>query len=287
MSAERRYNLEEIISENDKNKLLALLKERKISAAQFDAIIDQLQNHDPAVKHYEHHWGQNHIKIALMSDLHIGSKFASKANINDAFKRSKDEGVEAIYIAGDITEGYNMRPGHSFECVLHGADDQIQGVVNTIPNIGKPIYFITGDHDYSHFKRQKIEVGKHIEELRSDMHYLGMFDAHIEFSKNTVLTLSHPAKGTAYAVSYHPQKMVEAFSGGEKPNILAIGHYHKIEYLFYRNIHVFQTGCLQKQTDWMRRMNISAHEGFWILDIYMKKNGEIDRIDMKMFPYYK
>jgi hypothetical protein len=37
--------------------------------------------------------------------------------------------------------------------------------------------------------------------------------------------------------------MIEAMPGGEKPNILAVGHYHKMEQIFYRNIHAFQTGC--------------------------------------------
>jgi len=284
---ERKYDLEEIVSNKDAKKLIKLLNEKGITPATFDALIDQLTNHSAKINHYKHHWGEKHVKIALMSDIHVGSKFMDLKNLDDAFKRCKDQGVEAIYIAGDITEGYNMRAGHSFECDLHGADAQVEGVATLLPDIGKPIYFITGDHDYSHFKSAGVDIGEHIEGLRSDMHYLGMFDATIELGKNTVLMLSHPAKGTAYALSYHPQKMVESMSGGEKPNILAIGHYHKIEYMFYRNVHVLQTGCLQKQTDWMKRMNISAHEGFWIVDVYMKKNGEIDRLEMNMFPYYK
>ena len=33
-------------------------------------------------------------------------------------------------------------------------------------------------------------------------------------------------------------KMIEAMESDSKPNILAVGHYHKAEYLFYRNVHL-------------------------------------------------
>ena len=268
------------------SKLEKLIIEKDITDAQVEAIIDQIKNPDLTPKTFKHYWGTKRIRIGLMSDTHIGSKYQDLSVLEDIFKRFKKEKVEAIYIAGDITEGYNMRPGHSFECSLHGADEQIKGVVDNIPSNKKQIYFITGDHDHSHFKRQGIDVGIHIDERRKDMHYLGMFNATIKLAKNTSLMLVHPAKGTAYAISYHPQKMVESFSGGEKPNILAIGHYHKIENLFYRNIHVYQTGCIQSQTGWMKRMNLSAHKGAWIVDLFLKENGTIDKLENKLLAYY-
>ena len=80
------------------------------------------------------------------------------------------------------------------------------------------------------------------------MKYLGMSVATINLTPNCILELRHPIDGTAYANSYKPQKMIDAMQGGEKPNILAIGHYHKMEYMLYRNIHAFQTGCFQAQS---------------------------------------
>lgn len=268
------------------NKILKELKDRNVSQDELNAVIDQIKNPSFAVSQHKHHWGKTHSKIGLCSDFHVGSKYTRYNVLDDIFNRFKKDGVDAIYVAGDITEGYNMRPGHSFECDMHGADAQIKGVIERVPDIGKPIYFITGDHDYSHYKRQGVDVGTHIAKGREDMNYLGMFDSDIELAKNTKLKLTHPAKGTAYALSYHPQKMMEAFSGGEKPNILAIGHYHKVEYLFYRNIHCFQTGCIQSQSSWMKRMNIAAMTGAWIADVFTKRNGEIDKLEMKLLPYY-
>jgi len=272
--------------ENLEKKVLKELTDRNLSIGELNAIIDQLRNPDLEINNVKHYWGQKHCKIGLCSDIHIGSKYTDYITLDDIFKRFKKDNVNAVYMAGDITEGYNMRPGHTFECNLHGADAQIKGVIEKTPDINKPIYFIAGDHDYSHYKRQGIDIGQHIQQGRKDMHYLGMFNADIMLSNKTKLRLAHPRKGTAYALSYHTQKMVEAFSGGEKPNILAIGHYHKIEYLFYRNIHCFQTGTIQSQTTWMKTMNLAAMKGAWIVDIYMKKNGTIDKLKMELLPYY-
>lgn len=83
--------------------------------------------------------------------------------------------------------------------------------------------------------------------------------------QKTIMRLFHPGGGTAYALSYHPQKWAESLSGGEKPEIAGIGHYHKIEQLFYRNIHIFQTGTFEAQTPFMRRKKLAANLGAWIL----------------------
>jgi hypothetical protein len=39
-----------------------------------------------------------------------------------------------------------------------------------------------------------------------------------------------------------------SFQGGEKPSVLLIGHYHKFEYCYPREVHVVQTGCFSANT---------------------------------------
>ena len=68
-----------------------------------------------------------------------------------------------------------------------------------------------------------------------------------------------------------------------KPNILAIGHYHKLEYLFYRNVHCFQAGCFQTQTPFTRQYSVHLGSGITI---------EVDKevifeIVPEMIPFYK
>jgi len=270
----------------DTKQLKAALKKYDVSEDELVGIIDHIKHPElkanPVV---EHRWSDTHARIGVMSDVHIGSKYVDYGALDDLFKRFRTGGVDAVYVAGDLTEGYNHRKGHSFECDLHGADAQADGVIDRIPSINKPIYFILGDHDHWHYENAGTDIGSRVDRARDDMHNLGFFDAKVDLAPGCTMELMHPSKGTAYALSYHPQKMIEALSGGEKPNILLIGHYHKIEQLFYRNIHAFQTGCIQSQTPWMKRMNLSAHKGGWILDIWFGDKG-IDQLESKLLPYY-
>ena len=71
-----------------------------------------------------------------------------------------------------------------------------------------------------------------------------------------------------------------------KPNILAVGHYHKAEYLFYRNVHALQTGCFQAQTPYTRGKGISVHIGGWIVTINVDIDGSIRMITPSFLPYY-
>jgi hypothetical protein len=88
-------------------------------------------------------------------------------------------------------------------------------------------------------------------------------------------------------MSYKVQKRIEAMSGGEKPNVLAIGHYHKAEYIpEYRNVHAFQTGCLQAQTPFMRGKGISAMIGGWIVELHLNVDGAIESLTSSFRSFY-
>lgn len=271
-----------------KTKLIRTMEKYNVGEKEMAILLDQIRNPESPLKVHKHMWAKDHVRIGLMGDTHFGSKYQNQSALEDIYKRFKAAGVTAVYHTGDITEGYARRPGHSFECSLHGADEQVDGVVKNYPKVkGITTYFITGDHDSWHYIAGGVNVGKAIAQKRPDMKHIGDCHAEIQLGKKTKMMLVHPSKGTSYALSYQVQKMVEALSGGEKPNILAVGHYHKIEYMFYRNVHCFQTGTLQNQTPWMKRMNLAAHVGGWILDVYMKKDGTIDKLQQTLVPYYQ
>lgn len=80
--------------------------------------------------------------------------------------------------------------------------------------------------------------------------------------------------------------MIDAMSGGEKPNILAIGHYHKAEYLFYRNVHCIQAGTFCAQTPFMRGKGLAANMGGWIVEITVNDEGYIQKMTQTLIPYY-
>ena len=245
-----------------------------------------IQNQDP--ERHDGKWdGTETIKFAIIGDTQIGSKYAQLTYLHNFYDLCAEQGIKNVYHTGDITDGLKMRPGHEYELYEVSADEMRDDVVKNYPKReGITTHFITGNHDASIYKHVGYDIGQAIAFLRPDMHYLGRDCAVINLTPNCTLELRHPWDGTAYALSYKIQKMIEAMESDSKPNILAVGHYHKAEYLFYRNVHALQTGCFQGQTPFTRGKGISVHMGGWIVTIRVDKNGYIQGFAPEYVPYY-
>lgn len=226
--------------------------------------------------------------FGLCGDNQDNSRYTQITHLHTFYDICKYEGVPFVYHTGDIDEGEKMRPGHQYECYAQGADAHTDNIVKNYPKRdGIETLFITGNHDHSMIKHCGFDIGNAIQEKRPDMKYLGKSFARVNITPNCILELRHPIDQTAYAISYKTQKMIEAYFGGEKPNILAVGHYHKAEYIFYRNVHCIQTGCFQAQTPWMAGKGISAMVGGWIVEITVDDDGNIKKFTSTFFPFYK
>lgn len=245
-----------------------------------------IQNQDPEVSTAK--WdGTKLIKFGLMGDTQFGSKYAQITYLYNFYNLCAIEGITDIYHTGDITDGLKMRPGHEYELYEISADEMRDDVVKNYPKIdGITTHFITGNHDASIYKHVGYDIGRAIADRREDFDYLGRDCAIVNLTPRCTLELRHPWDGTAYALSYKPQKMIEAMESDSKPNILAIGHYHKAEYLFYRNVHCFQTGCFQSQTPFTRGKGISVHIGGWIITIRVDEDGTVQGISPEFVPFY-
>lgn len=244
-----------------------------------------IQNHEPDT--YAEDFGNaKTIVFGLMGDTQFGSKYAQITYLHQYYKMLAERGVCRVYHTGDITDGLKMRPGHEYELYLTSADELVADVAKNYPKIdGIVTSFITGNHDASIFKHVGYDIGRAIACERSDLNYLGRDAAVINIEDKFNIELRHPWDGTAYAISYKIQKMIEAMESDSKPNILAVGHYHKAEYIFYRNIHAFQTGCFQSQTPFTRGKGISTNLGGWIITVRFNDNG-VASISPEFIPFY-
>lgn len=245
-----------------------------------------VQNQEP--NHHNAKWdGTKIIRFGIMGDTQIGSKYTQLTYLHDFYDICESEGIEDVYHSGDITDGLKMRVGHEYELYEVSADEMRDDVVKNYPkHNGIKTHFITGNHDASIYKNVGYDIGQAIANLRPDMEYLGRDCAVINLTPNCTLELRHPWDGTAYALSYKMQKMIEAMESDSKPNVLAVGHYHKAEYLFYRNVHALQTGCFQGQTPFTRGKGISVHIGGWIVTIRVDEAGTIQGFAPEFIPFY-
>ena len=245
-----------------------------------------VQNQEPVC--HESKWdGTKVIKFAVMGDTQIGSKYTQLTYLHGFYDLCVEAGVKDVYHVGDLVEGLKMRPGHEYEVYYVSADEMREDVVKNYPHReGITTHFITGNHDASIYKHIGYDIGAAVARERPDMEYLGRDCALIYLTPNCTLELRHPWDGTAYALSYKIQKMIEAMESDSKPNILAVGHYHKAEYMFYRNVHALQTGCFQGQTPFTRGKGISVHLGGWIVTVRVDEKGTIQGFAPEFVPYY-
>lgn len=245
-----------------------------------------IQNQEPT--HFESDWnGATEIRFAIIGDTHIGSKYTQLTHLHNFYDIVASQGITDVYHAGDITDGLKMRVGHEYELYEISSDEMAEDVIKHYPKRdGITTHFITGNHDASLYKQVGHDIGIAISNDRSDMKYLGRDCAVVQLTPNCPLELRHPWDGTAYALSYKPQKMIEAMESNSKPKILVIGHYHKAAYLFYRNVHALLGGCFQSQTPFTRGKGISVHLGGWIVTVQVDWAGTVRAISPTFIPYY-
>lgn len=275
------------MTDQDK-KILRLIDQSGITSEELKVLLKGAKGASPK-KTWKHYSPTSHIKIGVFSDSHIGNEKFNDMLFERMGNKFRREKIDRAYQAGDILEGMSGRPGHVYELSEIGYEAQISkasDLMNTHLK-GLDIFGIDGNHDgwYRDKGDAGVIVGKELEKRVKNYTHLGEMEADVWLAPNIKMALIHPNDGTAYATSYKLQKLMESFTGGEKPNILLEGHYHKALYFFNRNIHGLECGTLCGQTRWMKGKKIPAHMGFWILDIKYNKSG-IQEFSPTFFPEY-
>jgi predicted phosphodiesterase len=241
------------------------------------------------IKKYDHKFQGKHAKFGVISDTHIGHKCFDEELFVRAFKYFQKEGVHIVYHPGDILEGMSRREGHIYELDEVGFQNQINYAEQLLGMSGNKIHLfaITGNHDDWFMKKNNagINVGEELERRLENFHFLGRNEADVKLQDNVVMKLFHPNDGSAYAPGYKLMKLAESFGGGEKPQILLQGHYHKALYMFNRNIHMYESGTIMSQSEFMRGKKIAAHKGFWVIDAYFNNTG-VERLKNTFIPKY-
>lgn len=232
-------------------------------------------------KHKLYPFSNSRRRFGIVGDTHLNSDVCNVEFLHAAYDWFKKQDADFVIQTGDLTEGEEMRRDQKFSLLHQGIDRVVKHVVETYPKVGLMTYFIAGNHDEAYFKHAGIDICEYVASKRSDMVYLGMNEGDLPRDAITCkVKIWHPSKGTAKGQSYQIQELVNYFVNKDevKPNILVIGHYHKFDYLFYHNVHAYQAGTMQNQSGWMRTKNLAADLSCWLIDVYTKPSGEVDRI---------
>ncbi len=195
------------------------------------------------------------------------------------------EGVQLIAHAGDLHEGMSNRPDQIYQLTDIGVSAQMARSRRLLAMTDLPMKIIDGNHDRWGIKSNGLFMVQEVARDLPHVEYLGPDMG--EFTINgSRWMLWHGEDGSSYATSYRMQKIIESFTGGQKPQVLLAGHTHKQGYNFERNIHAVQGGALSYQSAWMRSTRKACHTGFHIIHARIRK-GEIVRFAPVWYPFYK
>jgi predicted phosphodiesterase len=222
--------------------------------------------------------------FGFCTDTHIGSKYFPKHYWELFLEECYKQDVQGILHTGDLIEGMSNRPDHIYGLTHIGYSAQMEYATELLSMTEIPIHIIDGNHDRYGIKSGGLMVVKEVASKLDHVNFLGHDQATIDVN-GTVWMLHHGEDGSSYATSYRVQKIIESFTGGEKPNAVFMGHTHKQGYFFDRNVHAVTGGALSRQSAWMRSKRLANHDGFWIIRATIAEN-EIKRFSPTWYAFY-
>jgi len=237
----------------------------------------------------------------------------------------KEYGINFAFIAGDICDGINMYKGQANEQYAIGADAQVWAAINHLPNRPGFRYFLLGgNHDGSFYKAAGLDICRLVGAARHDVDYLGAFAVDVPITEALSIRLWHPSGGCPYALSYRGQKAVASMGAQElielmastdrwydqldalgeslergdvvssfketvgrsmSRRILGIGHLHVMTHFATGGIHVFQAGCFEGQTSYLKQKQLTPEIGGWIIRVQFTRSGQIKRLMAEWIPF--
>lgn len=231
------------------------------------------------------------VAFAVASDWHIGSKAAQvsalRAFIEMAVKKYE---IRHILVPGDICAGFGVYKGQANEVYAQGASEQLDALVNTIPEYsGVSFYILGGNHDYSFVKTSGFNIVKVASQIRPDWIYLGFDEAVVPLTKDLDIVLWHPSGGVPYALTYRGQKfaaelaqreLVEIITGKkDRPRTRFIfwGHLHVAASFPHGPIRVVGPGCFEGRNSYLKQKGLTPKIQGVIVEADITKDGLIQR----------
>lgn len=228
----------------------------------------------------------DHIKLLLLSDTHLASKYDRLDILRYLYDEADKNGINYILHSGDLTEGLSGRPQQIYELKECSYTGQRDYVIDKYPKSNIPTYLISGNHDLWWIKQCGADICQDIANHRDDITYLGSDCEDLKIGKLKI-RMRHGSGGSSYARSYKLQKYLDSVPMEERPHILQTGHIHQSFYMKQGETHCFQTSCLQDLTPFERSMGFSNDKSVWWVDVYMNDKGEPVKINQELETFGK
>lgn len=222
-----------------------------------------------------------HLKLLLISDTHLASKYDRLDILRYLYNKAEDRNINYILHSGDLTEGRSNRPEQIYSLREASFEGQRDYVIDKYPKSNIPTLMISGNHDLWWIKNCGSDIVADICKQREDLTYLGSDCEDIKIGKLKI-RLYHGKGGSAYAKSYKIQKYLDTIPSEELPHILQTGHTHQAFYFKQGKTNCFQTSCLQDLTPFERSMGFSNDKSCWWVDVTFDNKGNVYSINQEL-----
>jgi UDP-2,3-diacylglucosamine pyrophosphatase LpxH len=236
------------------------------------------------------------IIFAVVSDPHFGSKACQITALNTFCDIARKKGIKHIFMPGDITAGYGVYSGQTFDLYAVTSGEQEASVILNLPH-GFKWYAIGGNHDNSFIKSNGHNVLLSIQHAREDFHYVGFDQADVPILPGVEVKMWHPSGGVPYAVSYRLQKGIEQIMTDELTQISrGVKDYPSVRYVLAGHLHIqmeamfgsimgLQCGSFEGQTNYLKKKGLVPAIGGWIIRSELDKNGLFKNFSPKFYVF--
>lgn len=268
--------------------LVSKLKQEGELIDVFDGKIVKLKKPELSYQVYKLPKGIKTHKILLISDTHLGNVHDRLDLLAHIYKEADKKGVEIALHSGDVCDGRSSRPETWYELRkdCQSYDGQTDYIIKNYPRFKGKTYAIAGNHEAMWYKQNGSEILRNVARERDDFVYLGA-DVGLLDLDGIKVRLYHGSGGGSYARSYKVQKYLDSISPEERPDILQTGHIHQSFYMQQGFTHVFQTGCLEDTTDFIRSKGLSNEKSVWWVDIDTDKDNNVISIKPELEVFKK
>lgn len=227
----------------------------------------------------------------LISDPRLGSKYQQLSRLNFSYQEAHRNGFNKAILLGDITEGlYSLKNPYHDTLFADTTEKQVEYVVNNYPYIdGFTTYFITGDQDATHTKKNGVDIGRLISDERDDMVYLGNMRCTLNIRKMKILA-QHLKIGDfdrAETISLKPQKAIYAMRSEEDVDIILDGHLLSSMQMSERGMKELLVPSLVATTPRIRKSAIPHNVGFILLRTKLTRDGKYNGMEATFAPFYQ
>lgn len=219
------------------------------------------------------------IRVGIVSDTHIGSKFQQITALREFYRYADERGVSQYLHGGDILEGLHVHRDSVYEQYAIGWNAQAKAAAEQYPRSANgPTSFVDGNHDGWVFENAGLVSGEQLAQKRTDFRFLGFHSAYVTLGGVRFLLQHGKAGGGAYGKSYAPQRLLEQLAVEERSltQVALYGHWHTDLYLGrYQGVFGFTLPCFKSQDRWHRRKGLNPIIGGLVLEIEFTRDLKV------------